>query len=437
MDSDEALGIALKVGTGAASYEEALQFLVERAVRLSTGQGRILPKKPEKTPVRIVSITKPEYIVAAPHALESVTLNPTKRGTKGLLAMHRAAGKVIIPYRYSAYYDGEQLTLAEGDDLPDRLCECLHEKRHSSWREGGLHGTRLNLNFYGKNRNMGDRVSDAGLMEEAACDAMAHYDMLVFSHITKEPELRKLLRNEVKQHRRVTTEQRRLIEERKTALAEGEAGASRARLLLIRFGDWAAPGDEESRLCDRLERAVRTGKEERARLLKREIAELMKDRQPEAAEMVLSGECDLEDVLHCQMAHYSHYMNREIEPRIMRLMHFVAPKHREVASGKARNPFIDLIGIHAGFSELLETLAYARRASHMERKRIHSEMARERTKLLEKSTAAKYDGLRRLYILAAVARRKRISIRKQLSALRGERYPKPFARSVRRFVSLF
>ncbi len=224
MDSDEALGICLKVGTGAASYEEALQFLVERAVRLSTGQGRILPKKPEKTPVRIVSITKPEYIVAAPHALESVTLNPKKRGTKRLLAMHRAAGKVIIPYRYSAYYDGEQLTLAEGDDLPDRLCECLHEKRHSSWREGGLHGTRLNLNFYGENRNMGDRVSDAGLMEEAACDAMAHYDMLVLSHLTKEPELRKLLRNEVKQHKRVTTEQRRLIEERFTARVREELG---------------------------------------------------------------------------------------------------------------------------------------------------------------------------------------------------------------------
>ena len=211
METETAFRVALKGGHSEEEYPEALEHLVELAVEFSTGHRP--EDRSERTRVRVVELTRPEYIVASRDGLESFCLDPEDPETEQLLRKYRDEGMVIVPYRYSAIEDGEQMILAMGSDLGAKLCECLHEKRHARKKEGGLDKTRLDRNYFERDRSRGDRVGEAGLIEEAACDAMAEYDMLVLSNIASDQEMREMLRDEVTWQRRTATEKRKLIED--------------------------------------------------------------------------------------------------------------------------------------------------------------------------------------------------------------------------------
>ena len=437
METETAFRVALKGGHSEEEYPEALEHLVELAVEFSTGHKP--EDRSERTRVSVVELTRPEYIVASRDGLESFCLDPEDPETEQLLRKYRDEGMVIVPYRYSAIEDGEQMILAMGSDLGAKLCECLHEKRHARKKEGGLDGMRLDQDYFGK----GDAesqivVGEAGLIEEAACDAMAEYDMLVLSNIASDPEMREMLRDEVTWQRRTATEKRKLIERRRKALAEGtEAGKKKARIILLKFGGFVADTMEEEKIYDRIEEAIRYGREEKALALKRELAQRLEGSQPEVSRMILEGECDLEDLLHCQMTHYSHYFNSNIELPVRKLLRYVAPKTSEVAAGKASNPFIDLIGIHAGLDELFDTVEYAADVAPLGEKRLLIGIEREAAKLTKKRLDTRYEGLRHLHVLAAVTRRKGIDISSHLEAISSLTFPKDFGEDVGRFLFLY
>lgn len=438
MEAERALEIVLREGTDHEQYPEALQHVVELATELSSG------RKPSAwkagATVRIVDKTKPEYIIASLDGLESVTLDPADKTTPVILERHRSAGMIITPYRYTAYYDeeGDQMTLTYGTDLGAKLCECLHEKRHSRKSEGGLKDTRLERRHYLDDCEDGSRMGEAGLIEEAACDIMAEYDMLVLSHMAPEKALGKMLRSEVSYQRRAATVQKKLMEKRHRALAENTPQSLKtARLLLARFGEYVADSYEECRLYPLLEKAILAGDEDKAASIKREIGVLLRETQPEVSAMIESGTGDLEDMLHCVMAHYSHYYNTDIEVPVRRLMHYVSPPPADVAAGRAKNPFIDLIGIHEGIEDLQDSLSYAARAARLGKKRLLSELGRESENLTKQRLAERYGGLRHLYILAATVRKRRLSIEEHLDSIASGSYSKAFGEDVERFLDLF
>src|SRR3989338_6483102 len=376
MDTQSALTRALTAWE--ESYAAALDHLVELAVSLSTGQ-----RSPErKSPLRVVRRTELEHIVAERDSLESWTISARQERLPEVLAEHRAVGRIVIPYRYSAAYDEEQLILAAGGDarLTDKLGEALHEKRHSRRSEGGFTGTRLDEGYF-ELTSLGSRVADAGRMEEAACDEMAAYDLQVLSHLAEQEWMKEALRKEVLLQRQESRELASLIEQRRDALA---AGDPLAEVLLIRFGELIA--------------------------LKERIALLLVNEQPEAAAMVLRGERSLEDVLHCQMAHRAHYSNERIGPLVHKLMRIVAPAPALVAAGQAKNPFMDLMGIHSSLAELEDTIAYAGRVAEMGKRALLSETERCIKRLSKRWLDQRYEGLRHLYILTNAARKQGIPL---------------------------
>jgi len=402
MDTQSALTRALTAWE--ESYAAALDHLVELAVSLSTGQ-----RSPErKSPLRVVRRTELEHIVAERDSLESWTISARQERLPEVLAEHRAVGRIVIPYRYSAAYDEEQLILAAGGDarLTDKLGEALHEKRHSRRSEGGFTGTRLDEGYF-ELTSLGSRVADAGRMEEAACDEMAAYDLQVLSHLAEQEWMKEALRKEVLLQRQESRELASLIEQRRDALA---AGDPLAEVLLIRFGELIAETEEAKDLYRKLGDSVAKGELPHAAALKERIALLLVNEQPEAAAMVLRGERSLEDVLHCQMAHRAHYSNERIGPLVHKLMRIVAPAPALVAAGQAKNPFMDLMGIHSSLAELEDTIAYAGRVTEMGKRALLSETERCIKRLSKRWLDQRYEGLRHLYILTNAARKQGIPL---------------------------
>ncbi len=445
MERHVAFDIALRRGSPDRRYAAAIDRLVKLAVRSSTGHGARSRSSIIMSPFAFVRRTRPEYIIAAPDRLESIAIDPRREGSKDLLEHYRGEDRTIIPYRYSAVYDEGEMTVARGWNLADKLCECLHEKRHARKKEGGLDKTRLDRNYFERDRSRGDRVGEAGLIEEAACDAMAEYDMLVLSNLTKDPELKRFLRNEVSRVRRIGHEQRKLIESRKAVLAELLAcegdwpeGRLKGRLLLLEFGALVAQTEEEQKLYERLERAVGAGKERKASAIKMQVAELMAERQPESAALLLRGNHDLEEWLHCKMAHYSNYTNDAIEPLVRELLARVAPAPADVAAGRIKNPFIDFIGIHADLEEIRDSLWFAEKIAPYGKARLVALVEAERVKLGKKrGVASVYEGLRHLYLLIATARRKGIDIQHRLAPLASAHYTRRIREDVRALLSVY
>jgi len=388
-------------------FRTAIETLVSEAVILSTGQKTGFDLK----------FVKPSlsYVVFDPETLEKKYEIEAEDCQDLGSALKRAkdSGLSAVPYFYSGYNTGGNsagIRLDRGNPVSD-LHLALHEKRHSRKSSAGLNHTRLGKAYYEKSPRKGaQKLSDAGLIQEAACEYSATYDLLVLAETCGNPELKRKMKSRAREILKSTDSTRRSIESASSAKLAGDERAFRRAL--AEFGREISELDSELVVYGELGRAIRNGNcKAEARLERRAKALTF-------PEKVFADE-SLYDLLTAKLLHYSDYQNEGVERSVYSLYSEFSPAPKDVASGLAKNPFIDLIGLHKSEEELLETVSFFRKMRRKSREYLKEEISRTAGRVSDGrlSSEKKYALLRELYCLSESARRKGVEFSESLAPL--------------------
>lgn len=243
-----------------------------------------------------------------------------------------------------------------------------------------------------------EQISQAGLIQEAACEYSATYDLLVLAEVSEDLELQKAFSKRGREVNGATGKLRRIISRAIRARKRQDERAF--RIALADFGREVSETKKEERLYTLLRKSIEESDS------KREETALGKISAEIFGSPVFSGH-SVYDLISAKLLHFSDYQNEGVERSVGELHRLFSPSPKDVARGRSKSPFIDLIGLHASVDEIGETADIFREYMRGSPEKIEAELRKTCSYAFRKGTTAEYrfSALRKIYALAEAGRR--------------------------------